>query len=216
MTFAGATLVAGASGFIAGGLVAFILHRGLFRPRLFPAGLFGAVVGALTCGLFAFLESLTLVFGHLPSPFNALMLTVLIEGVAVVAILLSTWLHDSLPLPESVDAVLDSHPAGGPAQVWLLGVGVALLLIYFGLDCAVSAKATVGTTMLHREVQGLPAISYGIGGISVGMFIHFHYFWTSHGRLRPYRRRAKFVSLVVASVSLTIAFYTAIAPAPPA
>jgi hypothetical protein len=209
MTFAGATFVAGASGIIAGALVAFILRRGLRWPRVVVAGLSGAVLGALTFGFFVVFEFVTLLSGGEPSPLYALLLTVLLEAATIVAVLLSTWLPDLLPLPHSIDALLDSHPVGGPAQVWLIGVGLASLLIYFGLDCALSARAVLGTTMFHREVQGLPAVSYGIGWIAVGMFIHFHYFWTRCGSLRRYSRRAKFVSVVIASVNLTIAFYTA-------
>jgi hypothetical protein len=202
MTLAGATSVAVGSGFITGGLVAFIVHPGLRRSWLFLAGLLGAFAGALTCAVFAFLALLT----FSDSPSDAVVLTLVVEGTTVVGVVLARWLQDSLQLPGSVDALLESHPAGGAAQVWLIGVALALFLIYVGLDGAISAKATIGTTLFHSDVEGLPAVAYGIGWTAVGMFLHFHYFWTSHFRLRPYSRIGKLVSVVAASVGFIIAF----------
>jgi hypothetical protein len=103
----------------------------------------------------------------------------------------------------------DAGPAPGPIQVWLIGVGLAALLIYAGLGFALTATATMGTTLWHQEVHGVPAVAYGIGWVFVGAFVHVRYVWPRSSRLRPYSSAVARASLVVASVSLILAFLLA-------
>lgn len=209
MTFPAATLIAAVSGYLAGRTVSSITGRGVHRSQVPLHGLLGAGLATMTLWVFGVFDVLAFVSGAQRSSSLALLLTLVLEGVVIVVAWCSMRLNLAPPLPGSIDEFLDSRPAGGRGKMWLIGGGLPVLPIHYGLECAASAKAMVGTTMWHTEVHGLPAIAYGIGLIAVGTCIHFHYFWGLHPTLWPHARTGKLVSVVAASLGLTIAFWGA-------
>ncbi|HEV2330651.1 MAG TPA: hypothetical protein VGY56_17865 [Verrucomicrobiae bacterium] len=69
-------------------------------------------------------------------------------------------------------------PSGGPAKIWLLGVGLALIPVDYGIRCLATGHATLwGRYNSQLDVTGSTAVALAIAYIAVGVFIHTHWFW---------------------------------------
>jgi hypothetical protein len=80
---------------------------------------------------------------------------------------------------------LANEPSGGPLKMWLTGVGMALIPIGYGVHCLVTGHARFfGRRGSNLNLDGATAISLAIAYISIGAFVHFHFFWGLHPRLR--------------------------------
>lgn len=78
--------------------------------------------------------------------------------------------------PSAYDDVFEGQPAQSWWHKWMLGVVVPLGLIGFGLWIIIAQEIT--TIGRHRATfHGINAISLGCAGVSIGLFLHFHYFW---------------------------------------
>jgi hypothetical protein len=92
---------------------------------------------------------------------------------------------------------LGNSPSGGPVKMWLLGVCLALMPIIYGIRCLISGHTYLpgrGSTGIY--LTGTAAQSLAIAYISVGIFIHFHYFWGLHPHLFRFSQRLKMFSLL--------------------
>jgi hypothetical protein len=79
---------------------------------------------------------------------------------------------------------LSHAPSGGRLKMWLLGVGLALIPIYYGIRCLQAGHATFfGSRGAHLELTGSEAVAMATAYISIGVFIHAHWFWGLHPRL---------------------------------
>lgn len=75
-------------------------------------------------------------------------------------------------------------PSGGRLKMWLLGVGLALVPIIYGIRCLQTGQATMfGNRGARLEVTGSEAVAMAIAYIAVGVFIHGHWFWGLHPKL---------------------------------
>jgi hypothetical protein len=93
---------------------------------------------------------------------------------------------------------LSHAPSGGRLKMWLLGVGVALIPIYYGIRCLQSGHATLfGTRGARLELSGVEATAMAIAYIAVGVFIHAHWFWGLHPRLEALSPILKVVATLV-------------------
>lgn len=92
---------------------------------------------------------------------------------------------------------LGNTPSGGPIKMWVAGVGVALIPIIYSIHCLISGHTYFpgrgGTGIILTDVK---AQSLAIAYISVGTFIHFHYFWGLHPRLFRFSPLLKMLSLL--------------------
>jgi hypothetical protein len=89
-------------------------------------------------------------------------------------------------------------PSGGRLKMWLLGVGLALIPIYYGIRCLQSGHATFfGTRGARLELTGAEATAMAIAYIAVGVFIHAHWFWGLHPRLEALSPILKVVATLV-------------------
>lgn len=203
-----------AAGALTGALFAHIRSRDPSRKRLIGTAIGGALIAALCYGVFllAGLVIGVLTFSSTPDPGPALICVLL--GCA--AFLLLTWLASVLrprfgmPPPDVVRrrglaAVLDAQPSGGTTTMWLAGVGLALLPALYGLQCLVTRKGKLGTTLWPSTVEGGAAIALGLGWIAVGAFLHFHFFFGLHPERRRFSRPGKLAAMVVACAGLSIA-----------
>jgi hypothetical protein len=70
--------------------------------------------------------------------------------------------------------------------MWLLGVGLALIPICYGIRCWQTGHATFfGSRGSRLDLTGSSAVAMAIAYIAVGVFIHAHWFWGLHPKLEP-------------------------------
>lgn len=205
MTLTLATYIAAVTGFITGWFSARIIRPSSGRILRTFAGMAGAMAAPLMLAVFVALDAIML-FGDRPSAPKALGFTLLMEGAAILAAWLAARVEGAFEMPKSIDELLDSNPTGDPRKAWIIGLGIAGVLIHFGITTILSREATMGTTLLPKDVSGLTAIAYGAGVMAVGVFIHFHFFWGMREELQPYSRTGKMAAVVLACVSLSYAF----------
>jgi hypothetical protein len=75
-------------------------------------------------------------------------------------------------------------PSGGRLKMWLLGVGLALIPLGYGLRCLSTGQARFfGQRGSHIDLDGSAAVALAIAYIAAGIFIHAHWFWGLHQKL---------------------------------
>lgn len=66
---------------------------------------------------------------------------------------------------------------------WLVGVGVALALVSYGVYCIIhNHTILLQDSDATIDVRGSAAIALSVSYIAVGVFVHGHWFWESHPR----------------------------------
>jgi hypothetical protein len=209
--------VAGAFFAAATGCLTGVLDVRLRAPHrsVFAGALSGILIATLAYGIFvvAGMAISLLTFGSAPDAWPALLGVV----IGCVGFLLVRAVHSAvaerfgLPerrhatAPRTVDDLITAQPRGGVPTMWLGGIGLALLPLTYGISCVVTQRGELGTMIWPSEVQGAPAIALGVGWIGVGAFLHFHFFFGLHQRLRAFSRRGKSIALMVAGVGLATA-----------
>ena len=215
MSIAMGAWLAGASGLVVGWVWAHVRHRASSRVSVVVAAVLGALLAALAYGAFlaAGVVISFMLFSGSPDAGPALLCVVI--GSAV--FLLLTWVqsvlapHTPLESPGRASGtrgfqdLLDRHPVGGAAKMWLSGVGLALLPAVYGVQCLWTRTGSLGTLIWRTTVHGGPAIALGLGWIGVGAFLHFHFFFGLHPRLRVHSRMGKLAALIVACAGHSIA-----------
>ena len=94
-------------------------------------------------------------------------------------------------------AALGSSPAGGSVKMWIMGIGVAIIPIIYGINCLISGHTYFpGRGSTGINLTGTAAQSLAIAYIAVGIFIHFHYFWGLHPRLYCFSQLLKMLALL--------------------
>lgn len=119
---------------------------------------------------------------------------------------MSLWSRN--PYEDTADEFDDfsNTPSGGPIKMWLLGVGLPLIPLVYGIRCLRRGEARFfGDNGNFLDLTSTPAISLAIAYVAVGLFIHAHWFWGLHPRLYPFSPHLKGFALVVFVVSF---FYT--------
>lgn len=112
---------------------------------------------------------------------------------------------------------LREPPSGGSFQKWFAGVGLAGLTTCFGLWMIVSRQPwffELSRSRFRRPLESAlsetEAIAGGCVALSVGLFIHFQWFWGNHETLAHYCGLGKliatlgFVASLVASIGLAM------------
>ena len=105
----------------------------------------------------------------------------------------------------SIGELIEAQPRGGAPTMWLGGVGLALLPLFYGIRCIVTQRGELGTIIWPSEVEGGAAIALGVGWIGVGLYLHFHFFFGLHRGLARHSRRGKSIGLVLACAGLIVA-----------
>lgn len=89
-------------------------------------------------------------------------------------------------------------PSGGPLKAWLLGFGLALVPISYGVRCLIAGHARLfGRHGSHLDLNGSAALALSIAYIAIGVFIHSHWFWGLHRKLEPFSYLLKISSVLV-------------------
>jgi hypothetical protein len=99
-------------------------------------------------------------------------------------------------------------PSGGRLKMWLVGIGVALIPLWYGFRCVQTEHARLwGEHGTDLDVNGSAAIALGIAYMAIGAFIHFHWFWGLNRRLEPLSVLLKLLTLLVFLGSFGHAIY---------
>jgi len=97
---------------------------------------------------------------------------------------MSFWTRNPYETDAKVAESLSDSPSGGRLKMWLLGVGLALIPICYGIRCLQTGHATFfGRRGASLDLAGSSAAAMAIAYIAVGVFIHAHWFWGLHPKL---------------------------------
>jgi len=200
---------------VAGGLTGAIDLRWREHGSMVLAVLGGAFVATLAYGAFLIAGLIigVMTFSTTPDPWPALIAVVI--GCAMFlgarALQAAFGEHFGMPprrspaQPRSFDDLLDARPRGNAPTRWLGGVVMAALPMLYGMQCIVTRRGQLGTSLWPNRVEGGAAIALGVGWIGIGLFLHFHFFFGLHSNLQGYSRRGKFIAMMIAGAGLCIA-----------
>lgn len=111
---------------------------------------------------------------------------------------MSFWTRNPYEFDAKVADNLSHSPSGGRVKMWLLGVGLALIPLGYGVHCLITGQARFfGRRGSHLDLDGTAAISLAIAYIAVGLFMHAHWFWGLHPRLFRFSSLLKGFALLV-------------------
>jgi len=86
---------------------------------------------------------------------------------------------------------------------WFGGATVPLLLTGYAVKCWILKQATLpGRHGQSMQIYGEDAIMLGFVCLFIGLFLHFHFFWTALPRLGLFSHSAKILSLLGLVVSI--------------
>src|ERR1700683_4046627 len=77
--------------------------------------------------------------------------------------------------PSPYDDDWEDQPAQGPIYKWGLGVALPLVILCGGVFAVATRHAAFGHVPM--VLHGPSAVAFGVAGISLGLFLHCHYFW---------------------------------------
>lgn len=106
---------------------------------------------------------------------------------------------------------LACSPTGGPIKMWLMGVGVALIPLIYGVHCLFSGHAILFGHQGDMDVTGPAATALAIAYIAVGVFIHAHWFWGLLPKLTLISYLLKYTAVLVFIGSFGYAIFKVIA-----
>jgi len=86
---------------------------------------------------------------------------------------------------------------------WFGGALIPLLPTGYAVKCWIFKQATLpGRHRQLMQLYGEDAIMLGLVCLFIGLFLHFHFFWTAFPRLEHFSHLAKVLSLVGLVVSI--------------
>lgn len=89
-------------------------------------------------------------------------------------------------------------PSGTPLSRWLGGIIVAALFAIYGAWCCWTQDAIfdLGSRFGQLRLTGDAAVAYGVMLLSVGAFLHLHFWWGASERWWRWSMAGKLLSLV--------------------
>jgi hypothetical protein len=102
-------------------------------------------------------------------------------------------------------------PSGGRTKQWIAGAILASLPIIYGIHCIQRGHTTLfGSRGNSEKLVGSAGVSLAIAYISIGAFLHFHYFWGLSDRLWRFSQVLKVACLLVFLPAFFYALYLAL------
>jgi hypothetical protein len=86
-------------------------------------------------------------------------------------------------------------PASGPLPQWLGGIIIPVALLAYGISRIVVRHAILGGR-IPIDLHGPTAVALGIASLSLGVFLHCHYFWGNLYHLSAAAVLGKIVALI--------------------
>ena len=72
----------------------------------------------------------------------------------------------------------EDQQAQGPFYKYFLGIALPVGILYYGVAAVVTRHAWMyGQYSTPMELRGMNAVAIGVAAISLGVFLHCHYFW---------------------------------------
>ena len=111
---------------------------------------------------------------------------------------MSFWTRNPYEIDVKVAEDLSYSPSGGRLKMWLLGVGLALFPIGYGIRCLHTGHTTFwGRRGENLDLTGSAAVAMAIAYIAAGVFIHAHWFWGLHPKLEAWSPVLKVLTVLV-------------------
>jgi hypothetical protein len=79
--------------------------------------------------------------------------------------------------PTPYDDDWEGQPSQGPFYQWVLGLGVPLVIAYFGLHAIITRQTHYSGRGATIDLTDANAVAIGIAWFSAAVFLHCHYFW---------------------------------------
>lgn len=113
---------------------------------------------------------------------------------------------------------LTDPPSGGTFQKWMAGAALSSVVACYGLWCCITQHATTLNVGLRgfaytgrgfwRELNGAPAVTFGLAILCVGTFIHFQWYWGNDRRLDTYYEIGKYGAALCFVIAVISHIYT--------
>lgn len=100
------------------------------------------------------------------------------------------------------DDNFEDVPASGPLPMYGGGIVLPSVLIAYGLACWISGHAAIADRYYPLDLNGTKAIAAGIAYLSLGVFLHCHYFWGNLYHLAGFAVLGKILAAIAFIVSL--------------
>jgi hypothetical protein len=121
---------------------------------------------------------------------------------------MSFWTNNPHRLTTEAAESLAHSPSGGRLKMWLVGVGVALIPVGYGIHCLMTGQARLpGRYGSSLDTHGSTAVALAVAYMAVGAFLHFHYFWGLHARLHVVSPLLKLLAVIAFLGSFGFAVY---------
>ncbi len=98
-------------------------------------------------------------------------------------------------MPEGFEE-FSGPPTGGRVKQWLGGMAVPVFLVLYGWACLRSGEAELSGRNGTAVFRGEAATALSWAYISIGAFLHFHYFWALNTLLERFSGGLKGSALV--------------------
>jgi len=98
--------------------------------------------------------------------------------------------------PTAYDDDWEDIPASGSIAKWLGGVVAPIALITYGVTCFSTRHGMLPGRNGPLDLFGADAIADGLAIVSLGLFLHCHYFWGNIFHLATWAVLGKIVSLI--------------------
>ena len=98
--------------------------------------------------------------------------------------------------PTAYDDDWEDIPASGPIPKWLGGVLVPVAMIAYGIHCFATGHGEIPGRDYSMAVSGANAMAVGMASLSLGLFLHCHYFWGNIFHLAAWAVLGKIVSMI--------------------
>ena len=93
-------------------------------------------------------------------------------------------------------------PSSGPKSKYGAGVALPLLLIGYGIACFVTRHGVLIGEYNDLDLHGSKAVALGTASLSLGVFLHCHFFWGNVFHLSAFAVFGKIIAAVAFIASL--------------
>lgn len=78
--------------------------------------------------------------------------------------------------------------------MYLGGIILPLILISYGVWCFATGHGVLAGEYAPLDLYGVRAVALGLASLSLGVFLHCHYFWGNRYHLAPFAVIGKILS----------------------
>ena len=94
------------------------------------------------------------------------------------------------------DDDFEDIPSAGPLLKYLGGILLPLVLIAYGISCFLTGHGVMWGEYARLDLNGANALALGTASISLGVFLHCHYFWGNVYHLAAFAVAGKIIAAI--------------------